>query len=78
MLVASDIKALKAVAAGGVTRVYKADRNVLKAKGVSSRVLWRLDGLGLLTDGGPVWGCLERTCRQVLTDAGRAALAASE
>ena len=78
-MTAAEKRALAAVDAGEVVRVYKSDRNILRGpRGVGAATLWRLEGNKLISDGGPCWGHLERTCRQVLTDAGRKALADQE
>lgn len=71
----AEINALVAVANGNVVRVYRSDRNILRGpSGVSSATLWRLDAKKLIVDGNSIWGELNRTCRQVLTEAGRAEL----
>ncbi len=71
----AEIRSLLAVEGGEVVRVYRAGGNILRGpKGVSAAVLWRLDAKGLIADGNSVWGALERTCRQIVTPAGKTAL----
>ena len=68
-------RALEAVEAGKVVRVYRRDRNILRGpKGTGANILWWLDCRKLLKDGPDTAGCLEAVCTQILTQAGRDAL----
>lgn len=52
MVTAAEKRALEAVAAGRVSRIYRGDGNVLKGPpAVASATLWRLDRKGWLQDG---------------------------
>lgn len=63
-------RALEAVAAGTVVRIYRGEGNVLKGPpGISSRTLWQLAENGWMRDTGK-----SARAPQVLTDAGRLAL----
>lgn len=74
-LTAAEIRALVAVTGGKVVRIYRSSGNILRGpKGVGASVLWKLDSKNFIADGSAAWGEMERTCRQVLTPAGRAAL----
>ena len=67
----AELRALRAVAAGKVTRVYHAKGNILRGpKGVSAGTLWRLDRKKLICDGPVTTGVINRTCQQVPTEAG--------
>ena len=69
-------KALGAVTLGEVVRVYRRDGNILRGPtGVSALTLWRLSNARWIEDGKHATGALEKTCAQVLTKAGRDALA---
>lgn len=69
-------RALTAVEAGAVVRVYRSNGNILRGpKGTGANMLWWLDHRGLIADGRDATGGLEKTCTQVLTKAGREALA---
>jgi hypothetical protein len=71
----AEKRALEAVRDGQVTRLYHATGNVLRGpKGVGANVLWRLFRQNLFTDGPDDRGVLNRTCVQVLTGKGQAAL----
>ena len=67
----AELHALSATAGGRVKRIYHMDKNTLKAEGISSAVLWRLDRKKLIEDG-PESGYHAYT--QILTPAGTAAL----
>lgn len=72
-------RALGAVVLGEVERVYRANGNVLRGpKGVASTTLWRIARLGWIDDAkGSAGTHMEVKCKQVLTKAGREALAAA-
>lgn len=78
MLTLGERRALEAVHAGSVVRVYRSGGNILRGKGVSSAALWRLDAAKMIEDGPNAWGELERTCRQRLTAAGIVALSMTD
>lgn len=72
---ATIMKALRAVAAGRVERVYKAHGNVFKAAGTTSpTTLWRCEEAGLIEDGPTISGGMEITVRMKLTAKGLEAL----
>ena len=70
MLTLGERRALRAVEAGRVVRIYRANGNVFHAPGISANALWRLERAGYLKDG-PATGALERRCVQELTAFGR-------
>jgi hypothetical protein len=68
----AEMRALRAVAAGKVFRVYDAKGNILRGpKGVSAATLWRLDRKHLICDDQAGSG---RSYRQVPTKDGLALL----
>lgn len=68
-------RALQATADGQVVRVYRANGNILRGpKGISPKVLWAASTSRWIEDGPESWGGIEKTCRQVLTAAGKVVL----
>jgi hypothetical protein len=76
MFTLGERRALRAVQAGAVFRLYRSAGNVFRAPGISTRALWRLDSAGYIKDGPECTGILERRCKQVLTPAALSALIA--
>jgi hypothetical protein len=75
MLTRAEVNALFAVRDGKVTRVYRANGNVMRGpKGIGAATLWRLDAKRLIADGRSNGGCYETRCPMELTSAGTAAL----
>jgi hypothetical protein len=70
-LTKAEWRALEAVDAGRVWRMYRPEGSVLKAQGISSATLWRLAERGYFKD---AYNSGSHAV-QVLTPAGRAALA---
>lgn len=72
-----EVRALAAVAAGKVERVYRPKGHVLRGERVSSHILWHLDRRGFIADGPTTTGAgiVELRCTQALTAAGLQALA---
>ena len=58
MLTLGERRALEAVHAGSVVRVYRSGGNILRGKGVSSAALWRLDAAKMIEDGPNAWANL--------------------
>jgi len=79
---AAEHRALQAVDAGVIERVYTLTGNILRTKlgnrPNSGKTLWRLFNAGLFEDGPTMQIASRIYCKQVLTDAGRKALAESQ
>lgn len=74
-LTKGERRALEAVAAGKVERLYRNDGNVFKPpQGVSVRSLWFLDRKGLIRDGESDGGILQARIKMMLTPAGEYAM----
>lgn len=72
ILTLGERRALRAVEAGDVVRVYRRNGNVFRPAGFA-RALWRLDKAGYIQDGPDYTEAVERTCKQILTKRGLAA-----
>jgi hypothetical protein len=77
-LTLGEFRALRAVRAGRVIRLYRGNGNVFRAEGVSKRALWQADKNGFIKDGPDCTGEMERRCKQILTPAGLDALMSAE
>lgn len=74
-LTEAQIRALRAVEAGQVVRIYRANGNILRGPaGVGAATLWRLHNMKLIEDGSGAGDAVSGRYTQVLTKGGRAAL----
>lgn len=74
-LTKAQIRSLEAVQRGTVERLYRGSGNVFLApKGTSATTFWRLDQLGLISDGPHKRGIFEIVVTVILTPTGRAAI----
>lgn len=72
-LTSPQLRALRLVAEGKVTRIYRTDRNAFRLiPGMNATALWSLLRLGLIKDGGAGTGI----CTMILTEQGQDALMA--
>lgn len=77
-LTTAEFRALQAVDAGKVLRIYRTTGNILRGpQGMSANTLWRLDQKGLIHDGDRSWGVGATYCVQCPTAAGRLTLDSS-